>query len=316
MATSVELSSLEPSPSSDTLIKLSTPNGSEVYLVGTAHFSKKSAQDVVKAIRAVKPSVLVLELCPERAFMLTIDEHSLLEQNRTITFERVRAAISEKGFAQGLIYMLFLKASASITEKLGLAPGSEFRAGAREAMNVEGCNIVLGDRPFNVTVARAVASLTLWQKITIVYQIFRSDYSITPEDVEKCKDADMLQQMLKELGGKYPGLKNVILDERNLYLAHSIYNEAQKEYNNQGPKKVIAVVGIGHIGGIVENWGKTTDEEILAISEMPKTSRTRIVVTKSIKYCTIALLIYVGYRTITPSSIQQAVVDKISSLRS
>lgn len=294
-----------------TLTKLTTANGSEVFLIGTAHFSQKSVQDVQKVMQTVKPSAVVLELCRERAFMLTLDEESLLEQNRKLSFDKIRSAIAEKGVAQGLIFIMFIKMSANLTEKLGLAPGSEFRAGSAEAQKLPGCSVVLGDRSLKVTVARLVASVSLWQKIKLVYQVLLNDASITQEDVEKCKDKDILEQLLEELAGQFPGFKTVLLDERNIYLAHSIYQWAQNSETSLGPQRVVAIVGIGHVAGIIENWGKTTDEDIKRLNEIPKASRTKRIVSKTIKYCSWAFLIYIGYRIIIPTSVQTAIHDKI-----
>lgn len=294
-----------------TLTRLNTANGSEVFLIGTAHFSLDSVNDVQKVIRAVRPSAVVLELCKERAFMLTLDEQSLLEQNRTLSFDKIRSAIAEKGIAQGLIYIMFIKMSANLTEKLGMAPGSEFRAGSAEAQKIPGCSIVLGDRSLKVTVARAVASISSWQKIKLIYQVLINDMTVTQEDVEKCKDKDILEQLLQELGGEFPGFKRVLLDERNVYLAHSIYQWAQNYETSIGPQRIVAIVGIGHVAGILENWGKTTNDDIVRLNEVPKTSNTRRIISRTIKYCSIALLAYIGYRAIVPSSIQSAIHDKI-----
>lgn len=294
-----------------TLTRLNTANGAEVYLIGTAHFSEKSVQDVRQVISTVRPSVVILELCNERAFMLSLDEESLLEQNRKLSFDKIKSAIAEKGLAQGIIYIMFIKMSANLTEKLGMAPGIEFRAGSQEAQNIPGCTIVLGDRSLKVTVARAVASVSLWQRAKLIYQVLSNDFNITQEDIEKCKDKDMLEPLLEELGGQFPGLKKVILDERNVYLAHSIYRWAENSTTSHGPARVVAIVGCGHVKGIVENWGKTNDDEIRKLNEIPQKTRTQIVVSKTIKYCSLALLVYVGYRVLVPSSIQTAIQNKI-----
>lgn len=293
-----------------TITRLTTANGAQVFVVGTAHFSPKSKDEVKKVIQSVKPNAVLLELCKERAFMITLDEESLLEQNRKLSFESIRTTVAEKGLAQGLIYIMFIKMSANITEKLGMAPGSEFRAGSAEAQKIPGCSVVLGDRSLKVTIARAVASVTFWQKIKLVYQVLATDASITQEDIEKCKDKDILEQMLQELGGEYPGFKRVILDERNVFLAHSIYHWAQNLDLRLNPRKVVAIVGIGHVRGIVEHWGQTTDAQIRELNELPTTSKTKRVVTKTLKYCSLALLVYVGYKTLVPNSIQIAIRSK------
>lgn len=299
----------------DTLTRLTTANGAEVYLLGTAHFSPNSVKDVQRVMRVIRPNIVVLELCKERAFMLSLNEADLLEQNRNLTFDKVRSAIAQKGFAQGLIYIMFIKMSASLTEKLGLAPGSEFRAGANEAHKIPGCSIALGDRSLKVTLARAVASVSTWQKIKLIYQVLMNDSSMTQEEVEKCKEKDILEQLMQELGVEFPGFKRVILDERNIFLAHSIYHYAQNFETSSGPQKVVAIVGIGHVAGIVEHWGKTKNEDIALLNEIPKVSKTRRFVSKTIKYCSIALLVYVGYRVIVPSSIQNSVVNKLTGTK-
>jgi len=301
-------------PLTATVTRLNAPNGAEIYLIGTAHFSPESVKDVQTVMRSVRPSSVILELCRERAFMLSLDEESLIEQNKKLSFDKIRSAIAEKGVAQGLIYIMFIKMSATLTQKLGVAPGAEFRAGSAEAQKIPGCNIILADRSLKVTVARAVASLSLWQKIKIIYQVMASDVTITQDEVEKCKDKDIVEQLLHEIGGEYPGFKRVLLDERNIFLAHSIYKWASNSETSHGPQRVVAIVGIGHVSGILEQWGKTTDDQIRELNQIPETSKTQIVVTKAVKYCTYALLLYLSYRILTPSRIQNVVHEKLFNI--
>jgi pheromone shutdown protein TraB len=296
---------------SATVTRLSTPNGSEIFLIGTAHFSLQSVEDVKKVIRCNKPSSVIMELCKERAFMLNFDEQYLFEQNSKLSFDTIKDAIIQKGIVQGLIYVLFIKMSASLTEKNGMAPGAEFRAGSIEAQKIPGCSVVLADRSLRTTIARAVRALNLWQKIKLMYQVLGSDFEITQEDVEKCKERDVLEQLLLELGSQFPGFKRVLLDERDIYLSHSIYKWAQNCETSLGPPRIVAIVGIGHVQGIIANWGKTTDEQIRALNVIPETSRTEVVVTKTVKYCTIAFVLYVGYCCLVPSSIQNTVSNKL-----
>lgn len=296
---------------SETVTRLTTPNGSEVFLVGTAHFSLQSVEDVKRVIRCNKPSSVIMELCKERAFMLSLDEQFLFEQNSKLSFQTIKEAILQKGVVQGLIYVLFIKMSASLTEKNGMAPGSEFRAGSIEAQKIPGCSVVLADRSLRTTIARAVKALNLWQKIKLIYQVLGSDFEITQADVEKCKERDVLEQLMLELGSQFPGFKRVLLDERDVYLSHSIYRWAQHCETSLGSPKIVAIVGIGHVQGIIANWGKTTDEQIKALNIVPETSRTEIVVTKTVKYCTIAFVLYVGYCCLVPSSIQNTVSRKL-----
>lgn len=294
----------------DTLTKLTAPNGAEVFLIGTAHYSPRSSEDVRKVMQTVKPSAVILELCPERASVLTLDENTLIEQNKKLSFSQMRGVIAERGLVYGLIYISINKLNADLTKGLGLAVGGEFRAGYSESKKLGNCSVYLGDRSLRITLSRLIASLSLWQKIKFINQAVGS-LDLTQEDVEKFKEKDMLSVLLTEMAEQFPGLKRVVLDERDVYLAHFIYQHAQNYETSLGPPRVVAIVGIGHIPGIVKNWGKTTDEEVARINVKLEISKTERILCKTIKICSWALLIYIGYRIVIPSSVQSAIHDKI-----
>ena len=100
------------------------------------------------------------------------------------------------------MYLLLLSMSAHLTKELGMAPGGEFRRAFREAHSVPGCLVHLGDRPINITLKRALGSLSIWQKLKLGFNILTSKDSITKEDVEKCKQKDLLESMLEEMAGR------------------------------------------------------------------------------------------------------------------
>uniref|UniRef100_A0AAY4B237 TraB n=1 Tax=Denticeps clupeoides TaxID=299321 RepID=A0AAY4B237_9TELE len=159
-----------------TVTRLTTPEGSMVYLVGTAHFSDSSKNDVATTIRAVQPDVVVVELCQYRVSMLKMDETTLLKEAKDINLDKVQQAIKQNGVMSGLMQILLLKVSAHITEQLGMAPGGEFREAFKEAGKVPFCKFHLGDRPIPVTFKRAIAALSLWQKAKLAWGLcFLSD---------------------------------------------------------------------------------------------------------------------------------------------
>ena len=75
------------------------------------------------------------------------------------------------GFVQGLMHILLLNMSAHLARQLGMAPGGEFRIAYREASKIPGCQLKLGDRPINITLQRAITSLTMWQKLTLAWNL-------------------------------------------------------------------------------------------------------------------------------------------------
>ena len=110
--------------------------------------------------------------------------------------------LKEYGGVQGLMYILLLSMSASLTKTLGMAPGGEFRRAFHEAQSIPGCVVHLGDRPIQITLKRALATLTTWQKLKLAFNILTSSDKITPEDVEKMKEKDLLESLLEEMAGK------------------------------------------------------------------------------------------------------------------
>ncbi|XP_053377350.1 uncharacterized protein LOC123529252 isoform X4 [Mercenaria mercenaria] len=162
-----------------TVTTLETPWGSKVYIVGTAHFSKESQDDVTKTIEATQPDVVMVELCNSRLNILQLDEEKLLEEAQNINLEKIQLAIKQSGLGQGIMHLLFLSMSAHLTKQLGMAPGGEFRRAFRDAKKIAGCRLQLGDRPIQVTLRRALSSLSVWQKIRLAWYLLTSNDPIS-----------------------------------------------------------------------------------------------------------------------------------------
>ena len=183
--------------------------------------------------------------------------------------EKVRSTIKQYGAVQGALYLLFLSTSAHLTRQLGMAPGGEFRRAYHEARNVQGCRIHLGDRPIHVTLHRALSALSLWQKAKLVWHLLLSRGPISAEEVERCKQKDLLEEMLEEMTGEFPPLSRVFVQERDLCLAHSMQlaaNDAAKEARSNPqltePPTVVGVVGIGHVAGIARYFEKVSESDV------------------------------------------------------
>ncbi|CAK9295490.1 unnamed protein product [Gordionus sp. m RMFG-2023] len=161
-----------------TVTKFKTDHGSEVYLVGTAHFSKASEEDVLKTIQITQPDIVLVELCPSRSLIMQLDENTLLKQAKEINLSTLKTSIKQYGAMQGVVHILLLSISAQITKQLGMAPGGEFRTAYKEALKIPGCKLVLGDRPINITLKRAISSLSLWNKMKFVWCLLFSNESI------------------------------------------------------------------------------------------------------------------------------------------
>lgn len=75
---------------------------------------------------------------------------------------------------QGILHIMLLSMSAHITKQLGMAPGGEFRAAFQEVRQTPGCRLHLGDRPIQITLQRALGSLSIWQKFQLAWALITS----------------------------------------------------------------------------------------------------------------------------------------------
>lgn len=286
-----------------TVTTLTCPNGSVVYVVGTAHFSKESVEDVRKTIALTNPQYVVLELCRDREMMLHFSEEQLLQEARTMNFGKIRSCIRRDGFVAGITQSVFLKLSAELTEKLGVAPGGEFRAGYDEARRLEGCRVVLGDRLIGITFKRAMASLSLWQRLRfgrLLVQNLASSMEITAEDVEKFKDKDMVTLLTGELAADFPALSQVLVDERDQILTYSLMMSANCAAEPYGPAvTVVSVMGMGHVQGVQRYWLKPI--QVKQLMTVPHSSTGVRVAWTAVKFGILGMLgvgLYLGVRKV------------------
>ncbi|GAB6029907.1 hypothetical protein CHUAL_005606 [Chamberlinius hualienensis] len=266
----------------DTVTRLETPNGSVVYIVGTAHFSVESQNDVSRTIQATRPNVVMVELCNGRMNILKLDEATIIKESKEISLPKIRAIIKQNGVVHGILYLFLLKMSAHVTEQLGMAPGGEFRRAYTEARRIPGCLFSLGDRPIQITLKRALSQLTLWQKLTLAWNVMSvTNQPITKEDVEKCKNKDLIEELLAELAGQYPVFSRVFVEERDIYLAKSLRQTAapipcKRSQTGYVPSVTVGVVGIGHVAGIVSQWDRcdaVDTKELLTIPPPPLSNK-------------------------------------------
>ncbi|XP_043238532.1 uncharacterized protein LOC122390029 [Amphibalanus amphitrite] len=266
----------------DTVTVLTNEYGCKAWLIGTAHFSKKSQEDVAKLIQFVQPECVMLELCRGRVNILEMDEDNIEEELKALNMERVISILRQNGTVQGCLYLLMLNLSAHLTRELGMAPGGEFRVAYQEARKLPGCEVRLGDRPIQITIQRALSSLSVWKKIRLAYNLLTSKGSITKEEVERCKQKELLEEMLEEMAGDFPGLGEVFVNERDVFLCASLADAARVVPCNTlagwRPSRTVGVVGMGHVPGMIRNWGKVDHRDQAALmSRRPPTLLGRAV---------------------------------------
>lgn len=301
-----ELLDLNNLPETVTILK-TKDNLRTIYLVGTSHFSKQSHRDVRRVIRTVQPSVVMLELCRSRMCFISMGEDEIMNETKSLDFSKIRDYMKRNGFVQGFIYTLLLTASAKVTKDLEMAPGGEFRNAFAEAIKIPGCHVMLGDRPVDITLRRAIATLSTWQKIKMTYNCLFSNEKLNEEELEKYKQKDVLEQLIGELSEEFPGLSEVMVRERDQYLAYSLWKLCQ---STEPGANVVGVVGIGHSAGIKANWDTVENVNIDELLKIPahKASKTMFVM----KYSFYGLVGYGIYRYIVPNVVKTSISNVVS----
>jgi len=252
----------------------------DIYLVGTAHVSQKSVEDVRQTIEKVKPDAICVELCQSRYNALTQRDNW---ENMNI-FKIIRERKSTFLLAQ-LIMTSFYK---RLGEKLGVQPGAEMLEAIKLADNA-GASLVLADRSIEVTLKRVWRYLGFWDKLKLFTGVFIGLFEteeLDEELIEKIKKQDQLENIMMEFAGKFPEIKKRLLDERDIYLSQKI---------SQAPgQKIVAVVGAGHIQGIKEHIHQ--QHPLGPLNEIPLESQTGTAFKWGIPLLIIVLLVATFYK--------------------
>jgi pheromone shutdown-related protein TraB len=225
----------------------------KITLIGTAHVSIESADLVQKVIEDEKPDMVCVELCESRY-------QSIMEKSQWQNTNLLKVIKEKKAFLllSNLMLAYFQK---KIGKKLGIRPGEEIVRAIQVAKSV-GARIHLADRDIRTTLSRTWRCMGLWAKIKLLFQLVTSVGemdNIKEADIEKMKKKDVLEMFLSEVGKSFPEIRRILIDERDQYLAHMI--------RTAPGKKIVAVVGAGHVPGIQSNWERHIDLD--ALNQIP-----------------------------------------------
>jgi len=249
--------------------------GKQLILLGTAHVSKQSAQEVRELINEEKPDTVCVELDQGRY-------NSVVDKNKWEKMDIIKI-VKSKQAAFLLVNLALSSYQKRIAEQFGINAGAEMIEGINAAKE-NGAHLVLADRDIKTTFLRIWRSMKFWGKMKLLVMIIGSIFSkeeITEEELEKMKTEDMLSSTLSELGDSFPELKETLVDERDQYLAHKI--------KTAPGKKICAVLGAAHIPGIKREIEKEQDVE--KITTIPEGSNAWKVFLWAIPVIIIALIV-------------------------
>jgi pheromone shutdown-related protein TraB len=257
-------------------------DGRLFILVGTAHVSRESTELVERVIERERPDCVCVELDARR--------YDALAQRTRIESLDLKAVIRNRQLVPLLLNLLLMSYQKQLGGQLGVVPGSELLAAAQLAERL-GIPVRLCDRDVRITLRRAWGALSLWRKAELIATLLTAVLE-APEldeaELRRLRQQDVLTRLMQELGAAFPGIKGVLIDERDAYLATRL-REAPGD-------RVVAVVGAGHVTGMIDALSSGRQTDLAALETVPPPSNAARIAGWSIPVAIIAGLMAIGLR--------------------
>lgn len=234
-------------------------------ILGTAHVATASVEAVRHHIAEYQPDIVAVELCKSR--------HDALTSGRRLDKEGLLKVVKEGKAPLVLIQSLLAAEQRKLGLDEGQQPGAELIAAVEEAKAAD-LEVALVDRDIQVTLRRAWKNMRFIEKYRVLTSLIAQDDDDdeAPDVNSLLDDSDLLSSLMEELRGFSPGAGIVLIDERDEYLATKISALSPD-------KKVLAVVGAGHLTGI-ENYLVNNKCDLNRIEELqtipPKTVAMKV----------------------------------------
>ena len=224
------------------IIKIIQLNNSEITLIGTAHVSQLSVEMVEEKIATGDYDCVAVELCSPRLENIT---NQAWWKNLDIyqVFKKKKAGLL-------LINLALTAYQKRLAERIGVEAGKEM-VRAVELSREKYLRLEVIDRNISTTLHRLVTEVSFWQKMKIVGGLIAGVFvgeEISEEQIEDLKRGDMLHAVVSEFGEELPEIKRVLIDERDEYMVGRL---AQISSSHDAPKKILALVGAGHLMGMM-----------------------------------------------------------------
>ena len=252
-------------------------------LLGTAHVATASVEAVRENISEWGPEIVAVELCKSR--------YDALTQDRRLDKEGLLKVIKEGKAPMVLLQSLLAAEQRKMGMDEGQQPGAELLAAVEAAQEV-GLEVALVDRDIQTTLRRAWNKMGLKEKIGLMWALMADDDSEEELELEQMlADKDLLTSLMEELREVSPGAGEVLIDERDEYIARKI-----SEVRGRG--KVLAVLGAGHLDGVSKylSVGIEKDESrIASLSVVPKGGRLLKTISYAIPLVLLGMLGWFAY---------------------
>lgn len=262
-------------------------NNRKITLIGTAHVSAESISEVENVISDIKPDCVAIELDEKRY-------ESITNPDKYRELNIIKVLKQKEGFLL-LANIVMASFQKRMGKNAGVKPGEEMVAAINKAKELN-IPTALVDRPIQITFRRAWKKTSAYGKTQLLSALLASGFSkdeISSEEIENLKQSSEMDSMMKELSELMPAVKQVLIDERDQYLASHIW---KAEGNN-----IVAVLGAGHLPGveahlkkIAENQASTDTSEIASIPESGIFSKIMMWLIPALIVAVIAFGFYIG----------------------
>ena len=247
-------------------------------LLGTAHVATASVEAVKQNIEEWGPEIVAVELCKGR--------HDALTQEKRLDKEGLLKVIKEGRAPMVLLQSLLAAEQRKLGLDEGQQPGAELLAAVETAKEYE-LQVELVDRDIQTTLRRAWNKMRFREKMGLMWALLSEDDSDEELELEDMlTDKDLLTSLMEELREVSPGAGEVLIDERDEFIARKISAI-------RGNGKVLAVLGAGHLDGVsklLKEDVQPSEERISELAMTPKGGKMLKTISYAIPLALLGLL--------------------------
>ncbi len=211
-----------------------------ITLLGTAHVSRASAEQVGEQLDTGAYDAVAVELCPSRYDTL-VNPGALARMDLLKVLREGKASMVTASLALGAYQQ-------RLAEQFDIRPGEEMRV-AVERARAAGLPVLLIDREVGVTLKRVYRNVPWWRRLYLLSGLIASVITrekVTEAEIERLKNGDVLESIFAQFADQARDLFVPLIDERDRYMAARLQDEAR----DGGHAGILAVVGAGHVNGI------------------------------------------------------------------
>jgi pheromone shutdown-related protein TraB len=236
-------------------------DGVEYVVLGTAHVSRTSMEAVEALLAHEHFDAVAVELCESRAQGMR-DPEAFKQMDLFQVIRQGKAGM----VAASLVLSTFQK---RLADQSGIQPGAEMKAAMDGAVE-RGLPVWLIDREVGTTLKRAWRSVGFWQRFGLLGGLLASMFDredIAQEEVEKLKQSDLLESAFSEFASGSKPLYQSLIGERDAFMAARLREEAARSASSE-PRRVLVVIGAGHLKGLCTLLREQQDEPALKVAEL------------------------------------------------